>query len=237
MTYIVTQTDPNSGTTNTVEATVVQTNLTTSPVEIPQNGPTTNGTLDNSFPAVAENLSTTEEQILSYTCFPASTPIETDQGIIYISKINPKIHTIRGKKIEAITQTILMDKYLVCFEKDSLFKNVPNKKTIMTRTHSILYKGSLVCSNEFIKKFDGVHKVRYSGEILYNVLFAEHDKIVVNNMICESLHPDNLVAQFYNTTRHLSPELLQQAIIKVNKVIKEKSLFNNKNNSNKTQTL
>jgi hypothetical protein len=233
MTYIVTQTDTNSGITTAVETTVAQDDLTTSPVEIQQNGPTTNGSLDTSVPA---NSVPIEEQILSNTCFPASTPIETDQGIIYISKINPKIHTIRGKKIEAITQTISMDKYLVCFEKDSLFKNVPNKKTIMTKTHSILYKGSLVCSNEFIKKFDGIHKVRYSGEILYNVLFAEHDKIVVNNMICESLRPDNFVAQFYNKTRHFSPELLQQAIIKVNKVIKEKKLFNNKNNSNKTQT-
>jgi hypothetical protein len=115
-----------------------------------------------------------------------------------------------------------------------LFKNVPNKKTIMTETHSILYKGSLVCSNKFIKKFDGIYKVRYTGEILYNVLFAEHDKIVVNNMICESLHPDSSVARFYNKTKNFSPELLQEAIIEVNKLIKEKILFKNKNNSNKT---
>ena len=27
--------------------------------------------------------------------------------------------------------------------------------------------------------------------MLYNVLMEEHDKMVVNNLICETLHPEN----------------------------------------------
>ena len=69
---------------------------------------------------------------LSSTCFPAKTPINTNQGIINIEDLDPKKHTIRSNKIEIITKTITQDKYLVCFEKDSLGNNLPSKKTIIT---------------------------------------------------------------------------------------------------------
>jgi hypothetical protein len=54
---------------------------------------------------------------ISYICFIANTPIKTDHGIISISNINPMIHTIHKKKIVAITKTIIIDSYLICFEK------------------------------------------------------------------------------------------------------------------------
>ena len=50
---------------------------------------------------------------ISNICFPAKTPITTNQGLIDIDKINPEIHTIRNKKIVAVTKTVTQDNYLV----------------------------------------------------------------------------------------------------------------------------
>jgi hypothetical protein len=77
---------------------------------------------------------------ISNICFPSGTHITTNQGTIPIEKINKEIHTIRNKKIVGITQTITQDKYLVCFEKDSLGINLPSQKTIISKNHCIVYK-------------------------------------------------------------------------------------------------
>ena len=135
--------------------------------------------------------------VISDICFVAGTPITTNQGLISIENLNPNIHTIRNKKIIAITQSINCDKYLVCFEKDSLGKNIPSQKTTMSKNHCILHKGKMKQAKEFVYKYDNIKKIKYSGEILYNVLLEEHEKMVVNNIICETLHPNNWVAKIY----------------------------------------
>ena len=134
---------------------------------------------------------------ISNICFPEKTPVRTDQGLIHIDKINPDLHTIRNKKIVAITKTITQDKYLVCFEKDSLGPNVPSEKTFISKVHLILHKGKMTKAKEFIGKYENVYKVKYNGEILYNVLLEEYDKIIINNLICETLHPENAAAKLY----------------------------------------
>jgi len=132
-------------------------------------------------------------------CFPSKTPIVLDQGIIPIENINSNIHTINNKKIVAITQTITQDSYLVCFEKYSLGINYPNLRTIMSKNHKIYYKGKMIEAYKFVGKFKDVKKVKYNGEILYNVLMEEHEKILVNNLLCETLHPENIIAKLYNS--------------------------------------
>jgi hypothetical protein len=135
---------------------------------------------------------------ISNSCFPQKTPIITNQGNVFIENIDINKHTIRNKKIIAITKTIITDKYMVCFEKDSLGKNIPCEKTVISKNHLILYMGKMIKSDYFIKhKFDNVYKVKYSGEILYNVLLENYDKMIVNNIICETLHPNNTLAKFY----------------------------------------
>jgi len=134
---------------------------------------------------------------ISNICFPSGTPITTNQGIINIDKIDPTVHTIRDKKIIAITKTITNDKYLVCFDKNAIGNNLPSQKTVISQNHQIFYKGKMVESNEFIGKFRGVKNMKYNGEVLYNVLLENHDKMLVNNLICETLHPKNKIAQLY----------------------------------------
>jgi hypothetical protein len=167
---------------------------------------------------------TQTENPISNICFPAGTPITTNQGQIPIEKINPKIHTIRNKKIVGITATISLDKYLVCFEKNSLGPNVPSQKTIISKYHCILYKGEMIQAKEFIGQFENIKKIKYNGEILYNVLMEEHDKMIVNNLICETLHPENGTAKLYKTLQALNPQEQETLIKKVNNLIKNKPI-------------
>jgi hypothetical protein len=133
----------------------------------------------------------------SDVCFLAGTRIETDQGAIPIEKINPDIHTIRNKKIVAITKTMSNEKYLVCFEKDSIYKNVPSEKTFISQKHNIFYQGKMIPASHFVSDFKNVTRVKYNDDILYNVLLDTHEKMIINNMIVETLHPENKVAKLF----------------------------------------
>jgi hypothetical protein len=155
----------------------------------------TNGT---SEPSGSVTFTTTASSsiIINNICFPAKTPIVTDQGIIDIDKLDAEIHTIRNKKIVAITKTISHKKYLICMEKDCIGKNIPSKRTMISSEHKVLYKGKMV-EAKCLTKVDGIYKVKYHGEILYNVLMETHEKMVTNNLIVETLHPENIVAELY----------------------------------------
>ena len=135
--------------------------------------------------------------IASNICFPAGTPIQTDQGIIPIEKINTNTHTINRQNIKHITQTITYDKYLIHFQPNSIGYTIPNKPTTMSKDHKILYNGNLVPAFRFLDLSDKVTKINYSGELLYNVLLDDYSLITVNNMKCETLHPENAVAKLY----------------------------------------
>jgi len=139
-------------------------------------------------------------QITSDICFPAGTPVKTDQGLLPIEKLQPGINTINRNRIEHITRTITNDNYLVCFEKDSLDINLPIRRTLISKNHKILYKNKLIEAYKFINSFHGVHKVEYKGETLYNVLMEDYYTMNVNNLICETLHPKNVVARLHNSS-------------------------------------
>lgn len=153
----------------------------------------------------------------SNICFLEGTPVRTDQGLIHIDKINPDLHTIRNKKIVAITKTSSRDKYLVCFEKNSLGHKMPSEKTIITYNHKILYNGKMIKAKHFIENFENVHNVNYNGELLYNVLLEEPSKMIVNNLICETLHPDNLIAQIYRFLPNMNLKEQDELITRLNK--------------------
>ena len=136
----------------------------------------------------------------SNICFPAGTPVKTDQGIVPIELIDINKHSINGQYIQYITQTVTLDKYLICFPKDSLYLNYPNKTTVMTKDHKIEYNGQMVPAYRFLDVSHMVKKVKYSGEVLYNVLLDNYSTIIVNNLVCETLHPDNVIAKLYMST-------------------------------------
>lgn len=148
-------------------------------------------------------------------CFPSGTPIETDQGQIVIEKINSNIHTINNKKIIAVTKTITDENKIVCIEKDALGKQIPSQKTYISRNHEILYNDKMIKAKHLVKNVENVYFKEYNGETLYNILLDKHDTMVVNNLIVETLHPDNIVAQLYNS--NLSENDKNAIIISINK--------------------
>ncbi|MCJ7802131.1 MAG: leucine-rich repeat protein, partial [Candidatus Marinimicrobia bacterium] len=164
--------------------------------------------------------------LLNNVCFPAKTPITTNQGNIPIEKLDPAVHTIRNKKILAITKTVSQEKHIICFEKDSLGENVPSQKTSISSNHEILYKGVMTKAKDFVNQnFKNVYKVKYGGEVLYNVLMEKHDKMMVNNMICETLHPESSAAKFYMILKDLKPKEQQLFIQRANEHILKNNIY------------
>jgi uncharacterized repeat protein (TIGR02543 family) len=168
---------------------------------------------------------------VSHICFEANTLIKTNKGLIPIKQINPDIHTINKKKIIAITKTIASDKYLVCFDKDSLGLNYPSEKTIMSKYHKIYYDDVMTEAFKFVDNYQNVTKINYDGEILYNILLEEYDTIIVNNLICETLHPQNIIAKLY--TSNYNEECKNDIILLMNYYIETNNYADYNNTINK----
>ena len=139
-------------------------------------------------------------------CFPAGTPVLTDQGLIAIDKIDIEVNTLNQKRIVDITKTVSKETFLVCFEKDALGLYMPNQETIISPGHKLMYEGEMHAAKWFLEKFIGVKSIPYNKETLYNVLLEKHEVMNVNNLICETLLPDNPIAKFYTKQCKLSPQ-------------------------------
>ena len=146
--------------------------------------------------SVVINIDILTDGYYAPTCFPAGTPIQTDQGETAIDQLVPGEHTLRGKSIIAITQTRPLQKHIICFEKDSIGKNVPSQQTLCSKEHKVLYRGEMTKARDLVDMCKNVKKVAYNSETLYNVLLEKHGKMLVNNMICETLHPENISGKF-----------------------------------------
>lgn len=132
-------------------------------------------------------------------CFPEYTMITVDQGIVPIQHIDPKNNTINGKKIIGITRSVSNENYLVKFDKNSLSRNYPNNITIMTCDHKLRWMNKMIPAGDFISMFPGVTRIPYGKEFVYNILMENYETVVVNNLMCETLHPANPIAQMYKT--------------------------------------
>lgn len=128
-------------------------------------------------------------------CFPAGTPVMTDQGNIHIDKIKPNINTINGKCIIDITVTIPNFENMICIEEGALGMNSPSLRTEISPDHCVLYNGEMRKAIELTEVCDKVNKIPHNNEKLYNVLMEKHDIMCINNMICETLHPDNILVE------------------------------------------
>ena len=133
----------------------------------------------------------------SNICFPDNTPVNTDQGLIMIQKLDINKNTINNKKIVSVTNTRQECSYLIQIKKNALGKNTPSQTTLITKDHKLVYHNDMVCAKDLLY-LRGVSKVAYNGCILHNVLMEEYETMVINNMTVETLHPDTLIAQIYN---------------------------------------
>ena len=169
---------------------------------------------------------TVDNLIAAGICFPADTPVNTDQGTVAIDKIDVSKHTIRGKRIVAITQTITHEKHIVCIKKDAFAKNVPSQDTLTTQNHCFFYNGNMVKAKHLVNKLDNVVLVKYDGCILYNVLQDKHETMVINNLIAETFYPEHGIAKMYRyfSENKVSPEMQYNIMVQVANEYKKKNL-------------
>jgi hypothetical protein len=172
---------------------------------------------------------------MSNICFPAGTPVQTDQGIVNIEKLDKFKHTIQGERILHVTKTVTIDPYLIYFNKHSICKNSPMKTTIMTKDHKIMFEGKMVPSYRLLDYSSEIKKVKYSGEVLYNVLLHTHGIIHVNGLLCETLDPENIIAKLYT---HIYTETERNdIIILMNRALKDRDFVEYTNVINRLQSI
>jgi hypothetical protein len=130
-------------------------------------------------------------------CFPAGTEITTDQGAIAIEKLVPGQHTLQGEPIEYITHTVTACPYLIKLDAHALGQQKPAKPILLSKDHKIEFEGRMVPAYRFLDYSENVKKVRYTGEVLYNVLLKDHGVMRVHNLTCETLDPRSPIACTY----------------------------------------
>lgn len=166
----------------------------------------------------------------SNTCFVKGTPIDSDQGPIAIDLLDPNVHTINSMKIVAISKTVSSESYLIQLEKDALNLNEPNQLTTISQCHAVLHNGKMTLA----KNLPNAKRIKYDGQILYNVLLENYSRMTVNNLTVETLNPRHHIAILYRhiTTNNLSQDEQNKLIDYINKKtdlinILRKSFFSN----------
>ena len=92
----------------------------------------------------------------------------------------------------------------------------------MTKDHKIEFEGRLASAERFLDYTSDAKKVTYNGEILYNVLLANHARLNVNGLICETLHPENIIAKLY--MNNYNEEEKHTIILHLNDSLRTKNL-------------
>jgi hypothetical protein len=135
--------------------------------------------------------------VVSETCFPANTMVQTDQGLTPIQKLIPHHHTIQGSSVLAITDTYSSDKELVYLRLDSILNHYPIQDTLMSRKHKIYIKGKLKAAYRLAENYKGITLVPYQGQKLYNVVLEDYGIMNIHGLLCETLHPLNPMAKLF----------------------------------------
>jgi hypothetical protein len=92
----------------------------------------------------------------------------------------------------------------------------------MTKDHKIEFEGRLVPAERFLDYSSEIKKVNYRGEILYNVLLAKYSRMNVNGLVCETLHPENIMAKLY-TNRYAEDER-NKFVVEINDSLAKRDL-------------
>jgi hypothetical protein len=135
-----------------------------------------------------------DKVICGTICFLSGSMVLTDQGSIAIEYLIPNVHTIFRKKIIGISMTYSLEDTLVCIPKNAFAKHVPIRDTFLSNNHKIYHNGVLIEAEKMVGS-RGVRSVLYDNQLLYNVILQDYGIMNVNNLICETLDPDNPAAK------------------------------------------
>jgi hypothetical protein len=113
-----------------------------------------NENFDISYEYTIEKKSiSNQEFIVSTICFDKDCKVLTNYGYVKLCEVDIHKHTINDNKIVAVTKTIYHGDELIIMKKNSLGPRTPNKDTIMTKEHCILFKGKLIPANKFVGRY------------------------------------------------------------------------------------
>lgn len=138
----------------------------------------------------------------SAICFTKDNKVNTNKGYVYFDKVDKDIHTINGNKIEYVTETKYLDDKLVLIRKNALGQNKPSMDTIITPSHGVYFNRKLIPARKLIP--NNAEYISYSGEILYNILLKNKGMMKVNNLLVETLNPNNATAKLFTAKASLS---------------------------------
>ena len=79
----------------------------------------------------------------------------------------------------------------------------------------------MVKARNIVDMCENVTFVDYNGETLFNVLLKKHDKMMINNLICETLHPENISAKI---SQMKDGQKKNKVIQELTKIIKENNV-------------
>lgn len=135
-------------------------------------------------------------------CFTKGNKVLTNLGYVNIETIDTELHTIDNHEIKALTITKYMDKVLVKIKKNALGRNKPNQDTYVTSAHCLYHRKKMIPARKLVPDFASF--VKYTGEPLYNILLKNKGIMKVNNLIVETLNPDNATAKYFIDREYLT---------------------------------
>jgi hypothetical protein len=65
------------------------------------------------------------------------------------------------------------------------------------------FNKEMIKAKNLIGQVEGIYYKKYNGEILYNVLMETHNKMIINDVIVETLDPNNIVAKLHDGSLNL----------------------------------
>ena len=72
----------------------------------------------------------------------------------------------------------------------------------------------MIEAKNLIGEVEGIYYKKYNGEILYNVLMETHNKMRINNVVVETLDPNNIVAKLHDGS--LNSKEINTIIVNIN---------------------
>ena len=123
-------------------------------------------------------------------CFCDQTIIKLDKGLTNITNIKVG-DKIRNMPIQQITKAKLNTKYIICIKKNALGFNRPNVDTYLSENHAIYIYDMIVSVKYLVNLVPGIDYIVYNNDIYYNILLTTHTYMYANNILIETLNPNN----------------------------------------------
>ena len=124
-------------------------------------------------------------------CVAKGTIIDTDQGQICVEQIDSNVHTIGGKCIKELVKCKLKNtEHIVRINSSAISPGVPAKPLFVSNDHKILHNNKMVKAEKLARSNEyGIKLFPYDGEVVYNILMEEHQTMIANGAVIETLCP------------------------------------------------